>query len=309
MLPDFHKEDKPDIVTYLLDHLMENVPSYTSSNLSKYMEFLLIKSKTPRSGMGVSLPYDTYGVDICAVIPHVSLKLLCVLIDNGADVDETVLIYSIKHSKETAFIEQFRYMVTKFTEADYIDSEEKGVVLASLVHLALKHGKTIFAEVIKKCAKMDGVDASAFLGNDASQPKAIENEKLSVSTRTEYLMNSLVKCDLAASESLLDSGPINPENINICKIVTLPQLSKITSLFPRLFDEGVSPHGPSDASTPPIVLLLQSKCVSRLCLAKLAEVLFNYGVSVAHISLPYKDDLSPVHAATKLALDTGETRG
>lgn len=107
-------------------------------------------------------------------------------------------------------------------------------------------------------------------------------------------------------EVLLKSGPLLIKNIDLPGIITSSLLVHHTEILSELYSmTPVSDLPVTDSASKALSVLLGSKFPSLLQQAQLADTLIKFGATISGLSLAYSESLSPVHAATKLALETG----
>lgn len=107
---------------------------------------------------------------------------------------------------------------------------------------------------------------------------------------------------------LLQSGPVLIQDIDLSAIITSSLLLHHTEILKEL--HSLTP--PSDlpvtsSASKALSVLLGSKLPSQLQQAQLADSLIKLGANISGLPQAYSEPLSPVHAATKLALETGQS--
>ena len=116
------------------------------------------------------------------------------------------------------------------------------------------------------------------------------------------------KCLTAGDEDLLkvtlESGPINSDLIDLSLIMCSKILDTNVSYVSKLIRTGASPDGVG-GSTPPLKAVFKASALSRDSQVKVACILIGNEADIKNLSSAFHDPMSPVHAATKLALETG----
>ena len=107
---------------------------------------------------------------------------------------------------------------------------------------------------------------------------------------------------------LLQSGPVLVQDIDLSAIITSSLLLHHTEILKEL--HSITP--PSDlpvtsSASKALSVLLGSKLPSQLQQAQLADSLIKFGANISGLPQVYSEPLTPVHAATKLALETGQS--
>ena len=172
----------------------------------------------------------------------------------------------------------------------------------NFVSLLVKYGATPSADNILEVidfSKLDSILAQ-YVATSCSPER-----------RTKLLFDTLQSGSSTKEEieSILKSGEILPDQVNLSTIITSPFLIQNHDILVTLFQYGIpasSPISSSTATVTPMSAVFRSKTLSRLQQAQLAELLVHHGAKLDDLSVVYSESLGPLHIATKLALETGE---
>ena len=102
------------------------------------------------------------------------------------------------------------------------------------------------------------------------------------------------------------TGPIDSCAIDLARIMTSKLLLNRLDYVSVFINSGASPNGIAGNVTP-IAAALRASQLPRRRQVDIVSILLDNGADIKNLSSAYQDPMSPVHVATKLALETGLT--
>lgn len=301
MLPDFHKEDRASICTQLISHLMSNC---SPDQAKKCVNFLLItKPGYDKSGLAMRYPCDVSSVSVCSFysMSLLNSSVLTVLVHLNLQVnasDITQLAHDCKNDEFDLFQKLVITCVKRSKlKFDFSDALEKAAIT----------NKSNFASFLLKLgAKPSKIAAPLLFDLLKSERSLLKTilDSCSPDVRAELVVKGLVSNDINLLLDAVESGRINSASIDLSKVMSSKILVENLHYIPKLIQTGACPDG-VDGSTPPIVSVFGENHLSRHCQVDIVCILLENGAAINNLSNAFTDPMSPVHVATKLALETG----
>ena len=287
------------IVSYLLN-LPSDKPIANSSTIVPYLKFLLISIPSiPKSGLAVQLPCSTSKVSIYALFPELTEALLHGLLRNGTVVKHQDIDQAIVKLKTT----QCSFLQVMID--NYLQHNNTPLDMRILCRVALLHEKTNFvALLISYGAKPDPKEILDKISRKNMDPKLADYiaQGKSVPDRTILLKDALSSTNIEMAEAALDAGPIDPASVDLSECITSPALVRNPDLLKKLLRCKVVPGGSKNNT---LSLVLKDKMITREQQAEVVRLLLEWGAEVQQVCEAYEEQMTPIHAATKLALETG----
>ena len=268
------------------------------------VEALLVKSDTPGSGFGSKYPYDANRpkiVIIANLLPHPSVELIKTLLAHGYELTREDVRTAV------ALLTKDRIKQLKTLCESFPVKKDRAQLMSDVSNDAIALDKLyfvpIFLELGFKPDKVAILKGKTFHTLDPLVGQYVANG-LDPKTRTKELQLSLTADNKTAVTLLLRSGPIVPKKFDLSNFITSSAILKNPEFIGELIKAGVSPVGVSPNRTP-LSVLFSSKDISNSQLLRLAEALISHGAPVDLMKKPSEETTTPVHIATKLALETG----
>ena len=291
--------------SFIVDFLLDSELSTNSKNLVPYLNFLLLSSQdSPKSGLAVRNPCNTSKISIQTLIPDLSEELLLALLRCGtmanlSDVD--VGVQKLKNNQEPLF----KIIVDRCIEC----SKGNKINWNSVCENALKLGKTAFVTLLLNYgATPHPKDVLSVVDAKKMDPKlgGYVAQSSSVQARTQLLKEALSSTNTDIAKVAMESGEIDIQSIDLSDCITSHAVVRNVNLLRSLLKAGVEPNGTRGDT---VQLVLKSKSIPREIQAQVVGVLLEWGADVVQVCSAYEEQMSPIHAATKLALETGEPLG
>ena len=281
---------------HVYSSIVKNLISRKAS--SQHVEYLLLRNtKIPGSGAACQS-----GCNLSSVS---ALKLL-----DLANVSEELVSAAIKQGMEVN-LETIEHAIKVLPDDD----------LPVLEALVLNHHSCEHTALCSVAVKSNKISFAKFFESKGAKPPAKElilqqvflNEtlikylaaKLSQSERTELLQPLVKKHDCAI---LLESGPINPKDVNLCSIIISLVDNKVERVYSNeirlLLESGVDPNGLPGCRTKPIETVMSlpaKKCCDSTKSVLIAD-LVKHGAELGEIKI---EGSTLVHKITQLVLRTG----
>lgn len=122
--------------------------------------------------------------------------------------------------------------------------------------------------------------------------------------RAEFLIRCLAAENERFLKITLGAGPIKSNAVDLSLVMMSHLIATNYYLITKLISSGASPDG-LPSSLPPLKAVFKGTTLTRDLQARVACTLIENGADVKNLFGPYHDPMSPVHVATKLALETG----
>ncbi|XP_019859701.1 PREDICTED: uncharacterized protein LOC100635005, partial [Amphimedon queenslandica] len=304
-LPSIHDCDKSQLLTKVVELLVKNREKQ-SKELSLYLDYLLLKtSHIPNAGLAQSYPCSCSSVPLVHVLPNVQIDLYRALLMKGCTVTQDDIVALIRVLKKSQG-QLLKLLLDSFMkDRDDIQSSLTSICVQILstkkipfISTLVKNGATPPSESI--------LEHSDFFKLDSVLSKYVSNA-CKPESRTKLFCSVLQSGGTKESiDVLLQSGPVLIQEIDLSAIITSSLLLHHTEILKELYS--ITP--PSDlpvtsSASKALSVLLGSKLPSQLQQAQLADSLIRLGANISGLPQAYSEPLSPVHAATKLALETG----
>lgn len=245
-------------------------------------------------------PCDTSKVTFHSLLPDVSVALFNSLIRCGTRVQQVDVRTAV-----TKLPKEQDKLLKMFIEG-YLARGRKQLDWNALCEQALSLRKATFVMLLISCgAKPSPLAVLKVVDSKKMDPKLASYiaQGSSVKARTQLLMEALSSTNIEMAEVALDSGEIDPNCINLSDCITAPDIVRNQQLLRKLLKAGVSPNGSGRQNT--VALVLQNKALLRDQQVHLVCALLEWGADVSQICTAYEEQMSPIHAATKLALESG----
>ena len=288
------------IVNYLLNLPSDN-PIVNSSTIVPYLKFLLISIPSiPKSGLAVQLPCSTAKVSICKLFPELTEVLLHALLRNGTVVKQKDIDQAIVKLKTT----QCSFLQVMID--NYLRHNVAPLDMSLLCKDALRHEKTNFVTLlISYGAKPDPKEIILYRNSRKNMDPKLAYyiaQGQSVPDRTILLKSALSSTNIEIAKAALDAGPIDPASVDLSECITSPALLRNPDLLKKLLRCKVVPGGSKNNT---LSLVLKDKMITREQQAEVVQLLLEWGAEVQQVCEAYEEQMTPIHAATKLALETG----
>lgn len=273
--------------------------------VSRYLEFLLIKSSQPWSGTCSDNPCDTSFLSLSSLMPYINSSLLQALFDCGTTVKKGDMLTAVMKLSKDQYL-SFQTLVSRYHTQDEhptispLDLEtlcDAAIISKKLSFLPalIRHGGQPLARDVLNAADMDHLEPE-LVYYMAQHSNPVERSLLVCQALGAGLVEMV--------KGALRCGPISPEHINLGDYIAIPNIACDTDLVRQLLAAGVNPDGLYNRE-PPMKFLLGSKlpCDQKV---QVACALLEAGANVNGLCNVYDDTGGVVHTATKLALETGQ---
>lgn len=298
-VPKFHAFDEPIIITRVIERLLCTDDSVEVK--CTYIETILVKSKIPSSGFGASYPCKLTNLCIADLLPHPRVSLVQALLFKGY----TVTIKDLK--KATEILSEEHVKVFQLLCEHFITGKQLSQVVTEICYEAISREKFYFVPFFLTMGvkPLPGtiLKTQPFHELDTTFAEYVANE-CDPFLRTDTLKKCLTTGAKQHIVILLKSGKILPGNIDLSEFVLSPAVLKKPELVEDLIKVGISPLG-FGSNHSPITVLFSSKSATPSQLARIGEVLISHGASMEEMKRAYDEKMTPVHVATKIALETG----
>lgn len=295
-LPELSPDENLVFSNTLVELILRDRPR---PSLTPYLHFMFISDPdVPRSGFANSA-CDTSKIQVYELYPGLTLPLLQALLNCGTKVEDIdVRLAMTKFNKDHTPL--LKLLIDKCQDKKLLNWDE-------LCCHAIKKQITPFVTLlIGYGAKPDPNDVMQIVDHKKMNTKlgAYIVYNGSVELRTQLLKEALASGNAEMARIALDSGEIDPSTIDLSSCITSPAIVRNGELLGKLLQTGVTPNGIKDEKA--MSLVLQLKSLSRDQQAHVVLRLLEYGGDISQLSSAYEEPMSPVHAATKLTLETGQ---
>ena len=298
-IPNFHKFDEPLIVTKIIERLVKHKDPPMKK--CAYLEVVLVKTKLHKSGFGVKYPCTFTNLSYADLLPYPSLQLLKAFIAR----DYTVTIKDLKSAVEISNkdnIEHIKLLTEKFGKRKELKQATTDICNTLFISKKL-YFVPFFLNIGAEPPPIHIIRYVPFRTLDSTIAEYV-GAVCDQNFRTKVLHQCLTDGARQHSEILINSGKLIADDINLSDCIVSASLLKKPELVEDLIKAGVSPLGTSIRTTP-LSVLCSSKDVTHSQLVHIGGILITHGASIHDLKILQEDKMSPVHVATKLALETG----
>ena len=305
LLPDVYECDKGTICGRLLNFIVQTLPN---SSAERCLDFLLYATpRVAKSGLAVGLPIDASSITVSQLIEKklLTCPVLAVLGQKGGlpvtHDDISRAVETLPDKQVDLFKELMKQL--KRTGGRAID-------YPSLLNTAVKLSK---CEIAQHLITRGGVPSSDDILKVTEFPiPALDLLKTMAKSATPAARAKLAMRGFMVNRSDLvtiafTNGPIDGSEMDLCVIMNSYVLCSNINYIKQVLNSGGKPGRSEDYSSTPIFSAIHSTVLTPAQQVDVVCMLIEGGASISHLCTVYSEEkMSPVHAATKLLISTGE---
>ena len=298
-VPKFHEFDEPHIITKVIEKLVKCVDSPVKK--CAYIEVILVKSKLQKSGFGAKYPCTFTNLSYIDLLPHPTFQLLKALLSRNY----MVTLKDLKGAVELFTQDKIEHV--KLLTEGFGTQKKFQQATTEICNMLIYSKKFYFVPFFLEI----GAEPSPYTIIEVMPYHELDNsvaEYVAFACDSNFRTKVLHKCLSTGSKYhinvLLNSGRVIVNDINLSDHILSPILLRKPEIVEDLIKVGVSSLGSTIQRTP-LSVLFASETVSSSQLVRVGEILITHGASIDDLKVANEEKMTPVHIATKLALETG----